>query len=405
MEDRILEAVEYLTISLEEIRNYNDFLKYKPELMKAINDIKNIASNKLKKNNNTNETIENGEGEKSKISSILGLQFDYDPLINEEDAKFFSDYDENSKIKNKNKSLSLNNNNNNQKILKYLNENKKNKLHNPDTILNCTESLRNKNRLLNKKKNNIITNLKKRTNKNEINNNDNKNKEENKIKKYFDEKKQKERIDITTDIINKINSKDYLYKILTKLFGINLSDRLINNQVSDELLDSVKNAIIEIENINEKYQKINNINEKIEKLYQEKLGIMKEDQNKKNKKIEKKGTFDNINYKYGNEQKNFFYKPAKLMKKFKYSEPYQEFNFKKSLRNQTPKTLYNIQNRNNIINQSKIRPHKLKRSSSNYKSNNSKINISHKKPFISATSGYGKYFDEPLQNGGISKLN
>ena len=53
------------------------------------------------------------------------------------------------------------------------------------------------------------------------------------------------------------------------------------------MLDSVKNAIIEIENINEKYQKINNINEKIEKLYQEKLGIMKEDQNKKNKKIER----------------------------------------------------------------------------------------------------------------------
>ena len=30
MEDRILEAVEYLTISLEEIRNYNDFLSCKP---------------------------------------------------------------------------------------------------------------------------------------------------------------------------------------------------------------------------------------------------------------------------------------------------------------------------------------------------------------------------------------
>ena len=31
--------------------------------------------------------------------------------------------------------------------------------------------------------------------------------------------------------------------------------------------------------------------------------------------------------------------------------------------------------------------------------------ISHKKPFISATCSYGKYFDEPLQNGGESKLN
>jgi hypothetical protein len=29
----------------------------------------------------------------------------------------------------------------------------------------------------------------------------------------------------------------------------------------------------------------------------------------------------------------------------------------------------------------------------------------HQKPFISATCGYGKYFDEPLQKGGISKLD
>ena len=27
------------------------------------------------------------------------------------------------------------------------------------------------------------------------------------------------------------------------------------------------------------------------------------------------------------------------------------------------------------------------------------------KPFISATSPYGNYFDAPLQNGGLSKLN
>ena len=28
-----------------------------------------------------------------------------------------------------------------------------------------------------------------------------------------------------------------------------------------------------------------------------------------------------------------------------------------------------------------------------------------KKPFVSATCNYGKYFDEPLQNGGESKLS
>ena len=397
MEERILEAVEYITISLDDIKDYQDFIKYKPELIKAINDIKNIVQRKIKLNEN--DTIENGEGEKSKISSILGLQFDYDPLINEEDAKFFSDYEE----KNSGQNLKNRIENQNQIILNKLKNKKKKSLYNPDNVLNCTESLRNKNKLLNRKKyKNIISNLKKNHNNNIINNNE-VNPDENKIKKYFDEKKQKEKIDSITEIIIKINNKDYLYKILTKLFGDNLSDKLLNNQVSDELLESIQNAIFEIENINEKYKKINNINEKIEKLYQEKLGIMK-NQTKKEEKKE----FD-INHKYGNEQQNFFYRP-KIYKnnsynRFKYSEPYQEFNFKKSLRNQASKTFYKTQKRDNIINQSNMNS-KYKRPNSNSKGlQTPKGIISHKKPFISATCSYGKYFDEPLQNGGESKLN
>ena len=208
----------------------------------------------------------------------------------------------------------------------------------------------------------------------------------------------KEKIDLIADIIMKINNKDYLYKILSKLFGDNLSDKLLSNQISDELLDSVQNAIFEIEKINEKYKKINNINEKIEKLYQEKQGIMK-NQTKKNN--------INVNYKYGDEQIDFFYRPKiygnNINNKFKYSEPYQEFNFKKSLRNQTPKTFYKIQGRDNSMEQSRI-------FSKNRRSKSRTLNTpgkkkSQKKPFISATCNYGKYFDEPLQNGGESKLN
>ena len=93
--------------------------------------------------------------------------------------------------------------------------------------------------------------------------------------------------------------------------GDSLSDKLLTNKISDELLESVQNAIYEIEKINEKYKKINNINEKIEKLYQEKLGIMK-NQTKKEEKKE-----FNINYKYGNDQKNFFYKISRGLKNFK----------------------------------------------------------------------------------------
>ena len=380
MEERILEAIEYITISLDDIKDFQDFIKYKPELMKAINDIKNIIQNKTQLNKN--ETIENAEAEKSKISSILGLQFDYDPLINEDDAKFFSEYDENNIYGNKTK---------NKIVLKKINHENKKSLYNPDTILNCTESLRNKNIFLNKTKyeNSKINDFKKNLKINKrIKKAEN---AQNKIRKYLDENNQKQKIDLIADIIMKINSKDYLYKILSKLFGDDLSDKLLSNQISDELLDSVQNAIFEIEKINEKYKKINNINEKIEKLYQEKQGIMKNVSTKnENENIK-------INYKYGEEQNDFFYRPnhykTNIKNKFKYSEPYQEFNFKKSLRNQTPKTFYKIHARDNSIDQSKIL------------SKNKRSNSRTKKPFISATCNYGKYFDEPLQNGGESKLN
>lgn len=387
MEERILEAIEYITISLDDIKDFQDFIKYKPELMKAINDIKNIIQNKTQLNKN--ETIENAEAEKSKISSILGLQFDYDPLINEDDAKFFSEYDENNndkKIKN-----IYGNKTKNKIVLKKINHENKKSLYNPDTILNCTESLRNKNIFLNKTKyeNSKINDFKKNLKRNKrIKKAEN---AQNKIRKYLDENNQKQKIDLIADIIMKINSKDYLYKILSKLFGDDLSDKLLSNQISDELLDSVQNAIFEIEKINEKYKKINNINEKIEKLYQEKQGIMKNVSTKnENENIK-------INYKYGEEQNDFFYRPnhykTNIKNKFKYSEPYQEFNFKKSLRNQTPKTFYKIHARDNSIDQSKIL------------SKNKRSNSRSKKPFISATCNYGKYFDEPLQNGGESKLN
>ena len=391
MEERILEAVEYITISLDDIKDYQDFIKYKPELMKAINDIKNIVQKKIQINEN--DTIEKGETDKSKLSSILGLQFDYDPLINEEDVKFFSEYEE--KNKNNDKKIKERINNKNNIVLKKLNNNNKNNsLRNPDNILNCTESLRNKNKLLNKKNNNTICNLKKNINK-EIIKSD--------VKKYYKEKNKKEKIDIITDIIIKINNKDYLYNILTKLFGDNLSDKLLSNQVSDELLESLQNAILEIEKINEKYKKINNINERIEKLYQEKTGIMK------NKKREEDTKENNINSKYNFEHKNFFYRP-KMYKTnsfhtFKYSEPYQEFNFNKSLRNQTYNTFNKMQKRDNSMNQSKINSKNKKINFNSKSSEHSKKILSHKRPFISATCGYGKYFDEPLQKGGESKLN
>ena len=95
MEERIIEATEYLLMAINDIKNFQDFINYKLELIKAVNDIKNSLLHKIE----INDSYENDK--KSKISSILGLQFDYDSLLDEKDVKFFSEYEnKNKKVKN-----------------------------------------------------------------------------------------------------------------------------------------------------------------------------------------------------------------------------------------------------------------------------------------------------------------
>ena len=149
MEERVLEAAEYILMAINDIKDYKDFINYKFEIIKAINDIKYYIANPIKNINDSGE-------KKLKISSILGLQFDYDSLINENDIKFFSDYeDKTNKIKNKINSYFRNNNdikiisNINNNLTKNLNiQTNKNILINPDKKLNCIEILRNTNKLL-----------------------------------------------------------------------------------------------------------------------------------------------------------------------------------------------------------------------------------------------------------------
>ena len=395
MEERILEATEYLLMALDKIKNYQDFINYKEELIKAIIDIKRIIQNKT----NVNDSDENDK--KSKISSILGLQFDYDSL-DEKETKFFPEYDnKNNKIKsivNSCFSSSYNTPNNNQSI--YNKDYKNNNiLQNPDRILNCTESLRNKNKLLNKKEkedNNINNNKIKYRNKLfNIKNISTKKNNLKKMEKFFEEKKQKEKIDIIAEIIMKMNNKDYIYDILVNIFGNDITDKLLSKEVSNELVEEVQKVVNEIEK-NVENKKYNTINDNISKKYKDKIEIPR----LKNEKINKKF---HINYHALNDNKNLFrQKRNRSINKFKYSEPYQEFSFKDSLRFQTPKTIYKFKS-NSTRNEPEIKSYSKNKK---YKRLNSSVGMAyHQKPFISATCGYGKYFDEPLQNGGISKLD
>ena len=278
-EKNIFDATEYILIALNTITNYDEFIEYKKEIEKAVNDIRNSLLN-IKYNNKYNKYSKSSKN-KSNISSILGLKYNYDS------------YFTNGNIE------PLNNNTN------FKDEN---------IIFN--KSIRNnfKSNSMNKKTKKNNTQIK------------------------------KDKFSKVADIIMKLNSEDYYYVILTKLFGKDLKDKLMSNEVSEDLLTAVTNSINEIESLKKK-DDMKNLEEMEELPRQfpsnEILGTNNNYINY-NKRKEEKGNYNNI---------------------------YTEFNFVKNLR----------------------------------KSNNK--SAMKEKPFISTTSIYGNYFDPPLQKGGISKLD
>ena len=156
-----------------------------------------------------------------------------------------------------------------------------------------------------------------------------------------------------TDIIMKLNSEDYFYEILTKLFGNELKEKLTSNEVSDELITAVENSIQEIESLKKK--------DDLKKKKKEEINNLEE--------MEEEPRKFPINEALGPNDKYKNYKITKEKNNNNIYDIYQEFDFVKNLR----------ENKNS----------------------------SHKKekPFISTTSIYGNYFDPPLQKGGISKLD
>ena len=416
-EQSILDATEYVLMALNNIKNFEEFIEYKEEITKAIYDIRNSITSliNLKKynNNNINQNNEkiNSNNDTSSISAMLGLKFNYDAYLKDIQIQNFYQNEPvlknnmNQEIQNDNLNLKLINNNNNlnddnlinnkisnnSNINNNLNKINKNNLthfsfqeendnidpiQNNDDNIAYNKSIRNKFKVMNNSNDNNV--IKNNTNLNDnINNNNNINNISESI--YPNPKKQdlmnnqkginkKEKLSLIADIIMKINSEDYFYEILTKLFGEDLTDKLMSSDVSDELLESVQNSIKEIEELKRRDDlKSQNQNNNIKKTNSEEI----EEKPKRfpiekimNPNIKQNMNRNSSNKKLNNEKKN----------------NYQEFNFQNNLRKNS--------------------------SQENYGKNNKKNSSSKKeKPFISATSAYGNYFDPPLQKGGLSKLD
>ena len=172
--------------------------------------------------------------------------------------------------------------------------------------------------------------------------------------------KKRNKLNQIADIIMKLNSADYFYVILTQLYGKDLKDKLNSKEVSDELLTAVTNSIQEIESLKKK-DELNELKKEKEKENVETNLEEMEEEPRKFPINEILGT--NIKY------KSFI----KKNKEEKVNDIYQEFDFIKNLRQNKSKDRNQTERKN--------------------------------KPFISATTIYGNYFDPPLQKGGISKLD
>ena len=400
MEENLINASDYIYNVLNVTETFEDFNQYKPELIKAILDIKNNLSKFFEKkffynnNNNNNEEIKNNENfnnnQKKTLSSSLGLRYNYDQYLDTIDKDI---QPQNLKIINNQndnfKNNFLNNNNLNEINNKFQN---KSISHNNLISLNQINNNNNIN-------NNNIPKLNKEI---EIPSNDNK----------------KNLLTHVADVAMKINNDKELFDILSELFGTNIIEELLSPNVSQEFLLNVEKSIEEIErlrSIDEQKNKNNNIqnlnNNQNFNNNNRNFNNQNFNNNFNNNSNNFNNNFEPLFYETGEEKKRQLSQVKKpnysdlLLKKHNLeiknsnfnnkiverNEPYKEFNFESSLR-------FNMK-RPQSCRRSNNNSHLTTNSNANNNNNNRQF-----KRFVNYTSNYGHYFDESLQKGGISKL-
>ena len=389
-EKSILDATEYILMALNNIKKYNEFIEYKEEIEKAVYDIRNSITDIINQKNDNKPNLNNTNGSnanKSSISEMLGLKFNYDAYLNDFNINNTNQINGNTNYNNQN---NISDNYGNEENGNFNNDNLEENNINDENINNKKNiglmSFKDENIGFEPPKNrddNIIYNKSIR-NKFKISHNNNDNREKNQVNKQKEKPKdiikkdqtnitqnknknqstsyKKDKLSLIADIIMKINSEDEYYAILTKLFGNDLTDKLMSSDVSDELLEAVQHSIKEIDELKKKDNLNKEQNQKKEEINQE--------------EIEEEPRKFPVNEIMGPNIKE------KNIKKFnkESNNVYQEFDFQKNLRKNENSEGKKLKNKNN---------------------NNGKK----EKPFISATSVYGNYFDPPLQKGGISKLD
>lgn len=220
----------------------------------------------------------------------------------------------------------------------------------------------------------------------------------------------KQKISRVADLITKINSDQELYDIIIQLFGEGILDELMSSKVDDGLVNNVEKSINEIERLR-KNDLENSSDENVPQQPEPIRPTFKTPPQNKVVPPQRPLYYQSPN----TESANQMNQTSQMNKSYA-----EELLASKGLVNKYPKTVQTILSKTGPLNISgygeKIKPkfsgefnyerslrfgnNRLNQSS---KKNKSKT-IVHQKAFVNYTSPHGHYFDSSLQNGGVSKL-
>ena len=266
MEENILNAAKYVYTAINSIKNYEQFNQYKKEINKALEDIivltkkifnikneqeinnsNNIKYQKLSKSTELNSTsgkknIENiKESRKHMNNSSIELYKKIDVIEIPKEIHSASEkkrnYSERKELKKiANKIININNTENNNLPLSA-------------SIVKSQKTLSNKSKTPHNKKNIPLP----------------KKKQKKPPPPHIPEKIKQKNLKIK-EIILKINSDDFINHIIRKLFGENISEKLIESSISDDVINSLMESIKKVEKFKKNDEK-NRLKLKSEKEY------------------------------------------------------------------------------------------------------------------------------------------
>lgn len=413
-----LMAVDFIYQALSSIKSYDDFDKYKSQLFQAIFDIREAfkyiidqSKNEIKeKPQIVEETKMNNYINENVSSNTLGLRYNYDAYLNEEEKpkkeQLYFDYNQGQGYDMKQSNTVSND--------KYQNElkeqfcfNEQNNVNNPPYTNTINNTVTDEEQYPTKQYQQVEENYNNMVSQMPLLG-PQKNIQQPPSDMVMDNKIKRQKISRVADLISKINSDQELSDIITQLFGDGILDELMSSKVEDALIDNVEKSVQEIERLRQNDTENSNEEKPIQKQPEPLRAIIKNPQSQMQKKIPTPLYYETPNSESVN----------KSIQNKSYADELLSSN---GLLQKYPKTMQSVISRSGLNTSGYSQPPQQSnilageynyerslrfgnKSVTRQRKNNSKTIVHHPKTFVNYTSPHGHYFDSSLQNGGVSKL-